>query len=72
MKIIDGADFFAFVNNSLTFAAHIQTSISINSEPDAEKNGTHASHATALASNVFHAPGGPYSNTHFGILAHTF
>jgi hypothetical protein len=43
---------FALLNNSRTFAAHIPTSISINSDPEAEINGTLASPATALASNV--------------------
>jgi hypothetical protein len=56
--MIDGAAAFAFVKSSRTLAAHIPTNISINSDPDAEKNGTLASHATALASNVFPDPGG--------------
>ncbi len=58
MKIIEGAHAFALLNNSLTLAAHIPTSISINSDPLAEKNGTSASPATALANNVFPDPGG--------------
>jgi len=62
---------FAFPKSSLTLAAHIPTSISINSEPEAEKNGTFDSHATALASNVFPDHGCPYSNTHLGCLAQT-
>jgi len=33
------------------------------------KNGTFASPATALATNVFPHPGGPISNTPLGILA---
>jgi hypothetical protein len=60
------------LNNSLTLAAHIPTNISINSEPEAEKNGTDASHATALANNVFPDQGDQYNNTHLGILAHAF
>jgi hypothetical protein len=44
----------------------------MNSEPDAEKNGTEASQATALANNVFQDQGKQYNNTHFGILAHAF
>ena len=44
---------FALVNNSLTLAAHIPTSISINSEPELEKNAVLDSPATALANNVF-------------------
>jgi len=69
--MIEGAAFFAFIKSSLTFAAPIPTSISINSEPDAEKKGTPASPATALASSVLPAPGGQYNNTPFGILAPT-
>jgi hypothetical protein len=53
-------------------AAHIQTNISINSEPEAEKNGTFASHATALANKVFPDHGCQYNKTHFGALAQTF
>jgi hypothetical protein len=62
---------FALPNNSLTFAAHIPTSISINSEPETEKNGTLDSPATALASKVFQEPGCPYNKTPFGCLAQT-
>ncbi len=58
IKIIDGAAVLALVKSSLTLAAHIPTSISINSDPDAEKKGTFASHATALAKSVFPDPGG--------------
>jgi hypothetical protein len=72
MKIIDGQAAFAFENNSLTLAAHNHTNISINSDHDAEKNGTLASQATALANNVFHHHGTQYNNTHFGGLAQTF
>ena len=67
--MIAGAAVLAFLNNSLTFAAHIPTNISINSDHDAEKNGTPASPATALASKVLPDPGGPNKSTHFGILA---
>lgn len=59
----------AFSNKVLTLLAHIPTSISINSEPDTEKNATFASPATALARRVFPTPGGPYNNTHLGVLA---
>jgi len=62
---------FALLNRLLTFAAPIPTNISINSEPDTEKNGTDASPATALAKSVFQLPGCQYNNTHFGCLAHT-
>ena len=59
MKIMALPASFACLNNVLTFAAHIHTSISINSEPDALKNATSASHATARASKVFPDPGSP-------------
>ena len=59
MKIIALHASFACLNNVLTFAAHIHTSISINSEPEALKNATSASHATARASKVFPEPGSP-------------
>jgi hypothetical protein len=59
MKIIALHASFADLNKVLTFAAHIQTNISINSEPDALKNATSASHATARASKVFPDPGSP-------------
>jgi len=52
MKIIALPDVLALPNNSLTLAAHIPTSISINSDHEAEKNGTFASQATALARRV--------------------
>lgn len=58
MKIIDGAPALALLNNSLTLAAHIPTSISMNSDQLAEKKGTFASPATALANSVFPDPGG--------------
>ena len=45
------------------------TNISTKSEPEIEKNGTPASPATARASSVLPVPGGPYSNTPFGIRA---
>jgi hypothetical protein len=71
MKIIALPASFACLNKVLTFAAHIQTSISINSDPDALKNATSASHATARASNVFPDPGSQYNKIHFGCLAQT-
>ena len=57
--MIAGAAAFAFLKRSLTFDAHIPTSISINSDPAAEKKGTPASHATAFATKVLPLPGGP-------------
>lgn len=44
----------------------------MNSDHDAEKNGTHASPATALATRVFQLPGGQYNSTHLGTLAPAF
>jgi hypothetical protein len=43
----------------LTLLAPIPTSISINSDPEAEKKATPASPATALARRVFPPPGTP-------------
>lgn len=43
----------------LTLLAPIPTSISINSDPEAEKKATPASPATALARSVFPPPGTP-------------
>jgi hypothetical protein len=71
MKMIAGEAALALLNSSLTLAAHIPTNISMNSDPDAEKNGTPASHATALASSVLPDPGGQYNSTHLGIFAPT-
>ena len=45
-----------------------QTSLR-KSDPESEKNGTPASPATALASNVLPVPGGPTSNAPFGSFA---
>jgi len=59
MKMIALPTAFALPNNSLTLAAHIPTSISINSEPETEKKGTSDSPATALANKVFPEPGSP-------------
>lgn len=50
---------FALPKSSLTLAAHIPTSISINSDPETEKKGTLDSPATALASKVFPDHGCP-------------
>ena len=63
IKTIHGAFSFACLNRSRTFAAPIPTNISTNSDPEMEKNGTSASPATALASNVLPVPGGPTSRT---------
>ena len=69
MKIIAGAFWRACSKRSLTRAAPTPTNISTNSDPLIEKNGTPASPATALASNVFPVPGGPTKRIPFGILA---
>ncbi len=69
MKMIAGAAFLAFSNKSRTREAPTPTNISTKSEPDIEKNGTLASPATALASNVLPVPGGPSSKTPFGMRA---
>mmetsp|Transcript_23791 Transcript_23791/g.33284 ORF Transcript_23791/g.33284 Transcript_23791/m.33284 type:complete len:207 (-) Transcript_23791:124-744(-) len=63
MKIRHGARSFAAANKSRTLLAPTPTYISSNSEPDAEKNGTPASPATAFANSVFPVPGGPISST---------
>ena len=68
MKMIAGAFSFAWRNRSLTRLAPTPTNISTKSLPDIEKNGTFASPATALASNVLPVPGGPTSSTPLGIL----
>src|SRR5216117_660587 len=56
---------FKQISNS---GAPTPTNISINSEPEMEKNGTPASPLTALASRVLPVPGGPTISTPFGIL----
>ena len=71
MKMIALPTAFAFPKSSLTLAAHIPTNISINSDPETEKNGTFDSPATALASKVFPDHGCPYKRTHLGCLAPT-
>ena len=72
INIIQGAFFFPCSNMSLTLLAPTPTNISTKSEPDIVKNGTLASPATALASNVFPVPGGPTNKTPFGIFPPNF
>ena len=72
IKMIQGAFFLASSNRSLTRDAPTPTNISTKSEPEIVKNGTPASPATAFASSVLPVPGGPTSNTPFGILAPTW
>ncbi len=69
MKMIQGADFLACSNKSLTLDAPTPTNISTKSEPLIEKNGTLASPATALERYVLPVPGGPTIKIPFGILA---
>ena len=59
---------FASWNMSLTLEAPTPTNISTKSEPDIVKNGTLASPAIALASNVFPVPGEPTIKTPLGIF----
>lgn len=72
MKTMAGATLRASANSSRTRLAPTPTIISMNSEADAEKNGTPASPATALASRVLPVPGGPASSTPPGIRAPIF
>ena len=69
MKMMQGAFSRADLNMSRTRAAPTPTNTWTNSEPDTEINGTPASPATALASNVLPVPGGPLSKHPDGILA---
>ncbi|KAH0452361.1 hypothetical protein IEQ34_019660 [Dendrobium chrysotoxum] len=70
-ELLHGELAFALLNKSLTLEAPTPTNISMNSEPDREKNGTPASPAMAFASNVLPVPGGPTRSTPLGILAPT-
>jgi hypothetical protein len=69
MKTMEGAAARARRKRSRTRAAATPTNISTNSEPLAEKKGTPASPATALASSVLPVPGGPSRSTPLGSLA---
>ena len=71
MKIRHGLFSLALLKRSLTLLAPTPTNISTNSEPESEKNGTPASPAIAFAKRVLPVPGGPTSNTPFGIRAPT-
>lgn len=64
--MMHGAFDLAFLNKSRTRAAPKPPIISINSEPFIVRNGTLASVATALASNVLPQPGGPNRIAPFG------
>jgi hypothetical protein len=67
--MIAGACLRAVWNRSRTRAAPTPTNISMKSEPVIEMNGTPASPATARAIRVLPVPGGPTSNTPFGMRA---
>mmetsp|Transcript_138951 Transcript_138951/g.361109 ORF Transcript_138951/g.361109 Transcript_138951/m.361109 type:complete len:285 (+) Transcript_138951:1027-1881(+) len=69
MKMMHGADFFASAKRSRTRDAPMPAKTSTNSEAETLKNGTPASPATALASNVLPVPGGPTSKAPLGIFA---
>ncbi len=69
MKTIEGATLRASEKSSRTREAPTPTIISMNSEAEAEKNGTPASPATARASRVLPVPGGPANRTPPGIRA---
>ena len=69
IKIIHGELRLAFLNKSRTRDAPTPTNISTNSDPEIWKNGTFASPATARATSVLPTPGGPKSNTPFGMRA---
>ena len=72
MKTMQGAFFLPCSNRSRTRDAPTPTNISTKSEPLIEKNGTLASPATARASSVLPVPGGPISNTPFGMRPPSF
>ena len=69
IKMMHGEFCCACLNRLRTRDAPTPTYISIKSEPDRKKNGTSASPATALASNVLPVPGGPTSRAPFGSFA---
>ena len=72
MNTIAGAASSACLKRSRTREAPTPTIASMNSDADAEKNGTLASPATARASSVLPVPGGPESSTPRGIRAPSF
>ena len=66
--MIQGAFFLPCSNISRTRLAPTPTNISTKSEPEMVKKGTFASPAIARAKSVLPVPGGPTSNTPFGIF----
>mmetsp|Transcript_26495 Transcript_26495/g.61121 ORF Transcript_26495/g.61121 Transcript_26495/m.61121 type:complete len:210 (+) Transcript_26495:977-1606(+) len=71
MKMMHGELSLACLKRSRMRDAPTPTNISTNSDPDADRKGTPASPATALASSVLPVPGGPSSNTPRGARAPT-
>mmetsp|Transcript_50102 Transcript_50102/g.92462 ORF Transcript_50102/g.92462 Transcript_50102/m.92462 type:complete len:255 (+) Transcript_50102:470-1234(+) len=69
MKIMQGANLLARSKSCLTLDGPLPTKTSINSVPTADKNGTPASAAHALAKSVFPDPGGPTRRTPRGTRA---
>ena len=63
---------FAYLNKSRTRYAPTPTYFSTKKDADTGINETSASPATAFANNVLPVPGGPESNTPFGIFAPNF
>ena len=61
-------NFFTLFEHILTLEAPTPTNISTKSEPEIVKNGTPASPAIALASNVLPVPGGPTNKAPLGIF----
>mmetsp|Transcript_76362 Transcript_76362/g.192202 ORF Transcript_76362/g.192202 Transcript_76362/m.192202 type:complete len:227 (-) Transcript_76362:74-754(-) len=71
MKTMHGAFSLACLKMSRTRDAPTPTKSSMNSDADDWMKGTPDSPAKALAMSVLPVPGGPVSNTPFGILAPT-
>jgi hypothetical protein len=69
MKMIDGAFYLAKAKSYLTLEAPTPTNIYTKSDPDTAIKGTPASPAHAFANMVLPVPGGPESNTPFGMRA---
>lgn len=66
IKIIDGACYLAIMKSSRTILAPSPIYFCTNSEPLTLIKQQSVWWATALASNVFPVPGGPYNNTPLG------
>ena len=72
MNTIAGAASSACLKRSRTREAPTPTIASMNSDAEAEKNGTPASPATARASRVLPVPGSPDRSTPRGMRAPSF